>query len=58
MKNKQFKKDFIFEVKTLDGEVIEFELEELFGSGARCDRVFYIAGEPCDMDSIKFIREE
>ena len=48
----------ILEVKTLDGDIIEFELEELFGEGNRCDRVFYIGGEPCDMDSIKFIKEE
>ena len=36
------KKEIIFEAKTLDGETIEFELEDLFGEGNRCDRVFYI----------------
>ena len=51
------KKEIIFEAKTLDGETIEFELEDLFGEGNRCDRVFYIGGEPCDMDSIKLIEE-
>lgn len=48
----------ILEAKTLDGVTIEFELEDLFGEGNICDRVFYLCGEPCDMDSIKFIREE
>ena len=49
----------ILEAKTLDGVTIEFELEELFGEVSyKSDRVFYLCGEPCDMDSIKFIREE
>ena len=48
----------ILEAKSLYGDIVEFELEELFGSGNRCDRVFYIDGVPCDMDSIKFIEEE
>ena len=47
----------ILEAKTLDGDVVEFELEELFGSGNRCDRVFYIDGVPYDMDSIKLVKE-
>ena len=48
----------ILEAKTLDGSVIEFDLEELFSEGNRCDRVFYLNGEPCDMDSIRFLKEE
>ena len=48
----------ILEAKTLDGEIVEFELEDLFGEGNRCDRVFFIGGEPYDMDSIKFLRVE
>lgn len=48
----------ILEAKTLEGDIIEFELEDLFSEGNICDRVFYICSIPCDMDSIKFIREE
>ena len=48
----------IFKAETLEGEIIEFELEELFDEGTRCDRIFYVCGMPCDMDSIKFIKED
>ena len=30
----------ILEAKTLEGDIIEFELEDLFSEGNICDRVF------------------
>ena len=47
----------ILEAKTLEGDIIEFELEDLFSEGNICDRVFYVNSIPCDMDSIKLIEE-